>query len=273
MVPPDDAANGDELPRGALQGRARPHLVGREGDQGPRNRHACDPRRVLPRCRAAAGGARPSVGPARVPHHAARHGARHELRDQDGRPLGGRWTEERAGDRGPGAGAGTSQWASVVRVAEPRPCFDRGDTRGLHGSPARLLPRELDRPQQRWRLSRLGAKHVGRLQSQQEDGQGAVAARRQTERLRDGAGDGVRVAARRTTSGPRANQHLRRRRRAAGGPAVTGTRPATRRRPRGGHASYANTPTGPAGSSRASWATRRSSTTGTCSSAGGASRT
>ena len=112
--------------------------------------------------------------------------------------------------------------------------FRSRDACGLHGASARLLPRELDRPQQRWRLSRLGAKHVGRLQSQQKDRQGAVAARRQTERLRDGAGDGVRVAARRAASGPRANQHLRRRRRAAGGNAVTGTRPATRRRPPAG---------------------------------------
>ena len=49
---PTDAADGAELPRRALQGRARTHLVGRQVADGPRHRCLRDRRPVVSRDRA-----------------------------------------------------------------------------------------------------------------------------------------------------------------------------------------------------------------------------
>ena len=86
LVPPDDAADRDELPHRRLPRQAGADVVGGQGDERSRHRDARDPRRHLSRDRARPGGRRPAVGPARVPDHAREHRAPHELRDPRRRP-------------------------------------------------------------------------------------------------------------------------------------------------------------------------------------------
>ena len=116
---------------------------------------------------------------------------------------------ERQGDRRHRPGAGDSERTRPLRVEEPRPCRRRGDA-CTGDRLARLLPRQLDRRRRRRESPRLRAQHVGRLQAQSQDRRGDLAARRQAERLRDGEGDRVCVAARRPpparrTSDPRSS--------------------------------------------------------------------
>ena len=146
VVPPDDAANGNELPHRRLPRQAGADLVGRQGDERPRHRHARDPRRQLSRDRPRSGRRRPAVGPARVPDHAREHRAPHELRGSRRRPDVCRRPAERQGDRRDGAGDRVAERPRALRVEEPRPRRHLRDTRAVHGSSARLLPHQLDRP-------------------------------------------------------------------------------------------------------------------------------
>ena len=105
-----------------------------------------------------------------------------------------------------------------------------------------------------------------------EERRGSVAARRQAQRLRDGQGHGLRVAARRAPSRQRPDHHLRRRRRAHSRTAVAGAaHPArTERRRATLVRKYAHRP---GRLDPTSWATRRRSATATSWSGGAASRT
>ena len=93
-------------------------------------------------------------------------------------------------------------------------------------SRVRLLPRQLDRRRRRRQPARLGPQHLDGLQDRPHDRQGDLAARRQEERLRDGAGNAVRLAARRPPRRRRQRDDaVRQRRRPAGGAAVARARP------------------------------------------------
>ena len=83
------------------------------------------------------------------------------------------------------------EWNSLDHVALERVL------RPTEREPFRLLPHQLDRGGRRRASARLGAEHLGRLQGAPPHRQGALAARRAQERLRDGEGNGHRLAARR----------------------------------------------------------------------------
>ena len=116
----------------------------------------------------------------------------------------------------------------------------------------RLLPRQLDRPRRRRKPARLGPEHVDRLQDRPRHRQGDLAARRQEERLRDGAGNAVRLAARRPPSraGRQPDHALRQCRRPAGGAAVARAGARARHEDACGRPSPTSTSTGRAARSR-----------------------
>ena len=132
-------------------------------------------------------GQRARLRPARADPHARGDGARHRLRHPDRRPLERR-VRQGPRDRGGRAGARGTERPRALRVAEPRPRQAHGVL--LEGrSRLRLLPRQLDRRRRRRQPARVGPQHLDGLQDRPHDRQGDVAARRQEERLRDGAGD------------------------------------------------------------------------------------
>ena len=177
---------------------------------------------------------------------------------------------ERSRHRRRRSGARAPERPGALRVAQSRPRHDRRVPRGgHHGRRVRLLPRQLDRAGRRRQLPRLRPQHVGDLQDRPRKRRRHLAARRQEERLRDGARNGIRLAARRAS--PRrdrsAHQPVRRRRRTAGAAALEGARA----RPRH-EAACARRSTGSTSTTRRCWPTRSaarsSSRTATCWSAG-----
>ena len=143
----------------------------------------------------------------------AEHRAPHELRGPRRRPDLGRRPAERQGDRRDGAGDRAAERPRAVRVEEPRPRRHRRDARAVcMGHPLDYFHiNSIDLTSGR-RAARLGAQHVGRLQDQPPHRRSALAPRRQAQRLQDGQGNRVRVAARRAPPGTQPHHDLRRRR-------------------------------------------------------------
>ncbi len=206
-----------------------------------------------------------------------RHGPRDRVRHPHGRPLERR-LRPRPGDRRDRAGARGAERARALRMAKPRSREAHGVV--LEGCPGlRLLPRQLDRPRRRRQPARLGPEHVDRLQGRPRKREGDLAPRRQAQRLRDGPGDAVRLAARRPpplglrkTASPEVVDAVRQRRRSAGAAAVAWARRSRSTSRRCGRASSTPTCTARRCSRMRSGASRPRPTA-TSSSAGAPSRT
>ena len=188
------------------------HLVPARGGDPPRQR----PRRRRPR----------------VSDHEEQHRGVHRLPPPAGRSLGRR-RPEKGDDLGRNRPGGRHQeQARPLRVAQLPPGWSRGVLRPAAGrkgrckSPAvRLLPHQLDRRGAERELPRVGSQHAHDLRDRSQDEEGALAARRQEERLQDGEGHELRMAARCPPPGERHDHDLRQRRRTARREVLANPRP------------------------------------------------